>query len=944
MTPPNFDAISDELKNRAQWVLWRLETRNGKTTKVPYQADGCKASVDKPDTWTDYETAKTAYLTGRIKFSGVGFVLTANDPIIGVDLDKCLNPETGELDPLAAEIVKQLPTYCEVSPSGQGLRLFALGSLPPGGRRKGFVEMYEKGRYLTVTGNRFNDIPTIGDCTQELAAVHALVFGKPNASTPPAPPLNSPAAPACLTDQQILEKASTSRHGAEFARLWVGDTAAYGDDDSRADHALCNHLASWTGKDPAQMDRLFRQSGLFRAKWDEKRGEAGTYGQITINKAITGTRDNYSPQSKPPPDSVKNSRNSRNSRNKGIISNENQNDNCSGLAGTDDFEPGTTGTKPGTDDGMQPYFFMLKADNSLVSRKPGLAKAQATKGTGLYYVPVVQEQQEKVKVSKYGSPVWISIPFDLLATTDDGQGHGHGVAMRFVSIHGHIHTWTLPRSLLVIEGRELFQKLYDMGFHMALTDGSFQKLRSYLNQARAELPDMPKALSVSRTGWAPGNRFVLPDKVFGTNGVELFFQSDDPSPSPYTQAGTLEGWRESVAQPLADYDIPVFSIACAFAGPLLEPLRIESGGFHFEGLSSTGKTSAQRFALSAWGNPWKLLQSWNGTRVGVELMTAAYSDTLLVLDEIGQADPKAIGEIVYLICNENGRTRGNVRLTHRANLRWRSLLLSSGEKSLAQVMTGNGGFPPAAGQETRLAHLPVDIDGAGIFTGLMDSTARRQKLTQITAAARKHHGHAARTFLNRLTTGGMPDPDEAAALVKSMAAKLTGPDSTNEIDRVALRFTLVGYAGELATRWGITGWPENRAIEASTALFKRWRARWGSASRDETLFLMHLDEWLSEYQTGAFMELDAKLMREPGKLALLKPFYGFTTLSDEGLRTFYLNAAGWADLTRQAGRGVALNALKRTNRLAAGGDGNGGKRIRIRGESTRYYVIHSNDV
>ncbi len=496
-----------------------------------------------------------------------------------------------------------------------------------------------------------------------------------------------------------------------------------------------------------------------------------------------------------------------------------------------------------------------------------------------------------------------------------------------------------------MEGHEIFQKLYDMGFHMAVTDNAFHRLRDYLNRARSEVKDMPKALSVARTGWAPGHRFVLPDEVFGSNGVNLFYQSDDPRPSPYVLKGTLDGWREQVAQPLAGYDLPVFAVSCAFAGPLLEPLRIESGGFHFEGVTSTGKTTAQRWALSVWDNQRDLLQTWNGTRVGVELVTAAYSDTLLVLDEIGQADPKAVGEIVYLICNENGRTRGNVRLTHRANLRWRTLLLSSGEKSLSQVMTGPGGFPPAAGQETRLAHIPVDVDGCGIFTKETDAAARKSLLGRIAQAAKQNHGHAARAFLNRLTApDGLPDPDDTAALVKGMAATLAGPDSTNEIDRVALRFALVGFAGELATRWGITGWPDGRAIEAATAMSRRWRTHWGSANRDETLFLLRCDEWLSEHQTGCFAEIDpvTRDVLDARRVASLRPFYGFTALKD-ARRTFFLNAAAWRDLIKQAGRAVALNALRRTERLLGGGEGDGGQRVKIGGERTRFYIIHRGD-
>ncbi|MCB1770732.1 MAG: hypothetical protein KDJ31_13710, partial [Candidatus Competibacteraceae bacterium] len=288
MLPVNFDNIPNELKSRPQWVLWRLESRKGKSTKTPYQIDGCRAAVNKPDTWTTYETARAAYLEQRIKFSGIGFVITENDPIVGVDLDKCLSPDTGELDSLAAEIVADIPTYCEASPSGRGLRLFAFGSLPPGGRRKGMVEMYESGRYLTVTGHRFNGHADLTDCTVPLAQIHARLFPKPAARRPSSPSLSPQG--SRLSDQEVLDKARASRQGSHFSQLWEG---VHGGDDSAADLALCNMLAFWTGNDAEQIDRLFRQSGLMRTKWDEKRGEAGTYGQRTIATAIEGTPETY---------------------------------------------------------------------------------------------------------------------------------------------------------------------------------------------------------------------------------------------------------------------------------------------------------------------------------------------------------------------------------------------------------------------------------------------------------------------------------------------------------------------------------------------------------------------------------------------------------------------------------------------------------------------------
>lgn len=285
------ESIPAELKIIPRWLLWRLETRDGKPTKTPYQVSGALAKVNDPTTWTDFDTALSTYLKGG--YSGLGIALSDDDDLLGVDLDKCLNPDTGELDPKAARIVADLPTYCEVSPSGRGLRLFGFGMLPQGGRRKGHVEMYEAGRYLTVTGHRFNGHTALAEITPQLAIVHARIFDVGKSTNPPVD--SKPAEPSDLDDAALLDKARRARNGGEFDRLWAGDLTAHGNDASAADLALCNLLAFWTGNDPARMDRLFRQSGLFRpAKWDKVHYSDGrTYGQATLEKAIEGNRETY---------------------------------------------------------------------------------------------------------------------------------------------------------------------------------------------------------------------------------------------------------------------------------------------------------------------------------------------------------------------------------------------------------------------------------------------------------------------------------------------------------------------------------------------------------------------------------------------------------------------------------------------------------------------------
>ena len=96
-----------------------------------------------------------------------------------------------------------------------------------------------------------------------------------------------------VTDSELWEKMFSSRNGHEIFALYQGNTSSYGDDHSRADLALCSHLAYWTNCDEYRMDSMFRQSGLMRAKWDEQHG-GQTYGAMTLGLALSTVRP-YTP-------------------------------------------------------------------------------------------------------------------------------------------------------------------------------------------------------------------------------------------------------------------------------------------------------------------------------------------------------------------------------------------------------------------------------------------------------------------------------------------------------------------------------------------------------------------------------------------------------------------------------------------------------------------------
>lgn len=285
----NPDGIPTALKSERRWVVWNYEWREGKEgkagawTKPPYSAvTHRKVDVRNPSNWRSFDDALAAYEDG--KCDGIGFAL--GDGWAGFDAD----------DTNAPEIVRRLNSYTETSPSGDGVHVLVRGSKPGTHCKTGDHELYERSRYFTVTGHHLAGTPmTVEERTAEIAAVYAQLF-PPAEQKPESNPSTVPAQRNALTDDEVLAKAKAAKNRDRFTRLWQGDLSGNDGDHSDADLALCCMLAFWTGRDAAQIDRLFRQSNLHRPKWDERRG-ATTYGERTIATAIERTENVYSSRS-----------------------------------------------------------------------------------------------------------------------------------------------------------------------------------------------------------------------------------------------------------------------------------------------------------------------------------------------------------------------------------------------------------------------------------------------------------------------------------------------------------------------------------------------------------------------------------------------------------------------------------------------------------------------
>lgn len=267
---------------RPIWILWRIESNEkGQKTKVPYcgHRDG-KASSTDPDTWTTFDRAVDKLVRSRGYYNGVGIAIDPADMIVFIDIDHCID-SSGAMTSDAEKIVSRMNgQFIEVSQSGEGLHILALGEIPRNfNNRKYGVEMYNKGRFVAMTGHAISECEPAGAQTDI-----ADLFNK-YATAVETPIERRNAANRIHDDDWVIDHAMKQEL---FRDLYKGEWGNY-DSHSHADLALCGQLAFWTDCNPDQMDRLFRKSGLYRRKWDRR-----DYSRRTINMAIRNCRRTFS--------------------------------------------------------------------------------------------------------------------------------------------------------------------------------------------------------------------------------------------------------------------------------------------------------------------------------------------------------------------------------------------------------------------------------------------------------------------------------------------------------------------------------------------------------------------------------------------------------------------------------------------------------------------------
>lgn len=412
---------------------------------------------------------------------------------------------------------------------------------------------------------------------------------------------------------------------------------------------------------------------------------------------------------------------------------------------------------------------------------------------------------------------FICSPILVKAKTRDDASNNWGILLEWHDDKQVKHTQAVAMELFQTDGKELRTTLANQGVRIA----SDQRGRNLFQCYLMNYPIEQYALCVNRVGWHD-NVFVLPHKQYGQMNEHIVYQSVVGLDNRYKSKGTIEQWRSQVSQLIEQHSLLVFALCTAFAGQLLRPLQQQGCGFHFKGGSSKGKSTALNLACSVWGNPEQFYRTWRATGNSLEHTAYMHNDSFLVLDEIGEiSNPKELGNIVYMLANGLGKGRMTKQITAQAMYQWKMIFLSSGEKSMKDIMVEQG-QKTKLGQEVRLADIDIDQFEYGVFDCLDFAEDGAKQAIELSQRMNDCYGVASEAWLNYLSKDKPECMEQVKKLLNQYRGSLMGKHTQGHISRVANYFAVVAVAGEMATQANITGWQSGTALKAITKVFQHW--------------------------------------------------------------------------------------------------------------------------
>lgn len=448
---------------------------------------------------------------------------------------------------------------------------------------------------------------------------------------------------------------------------------------------------------------------------------------------------------------------------------------------------------------------------------------------GVWWVP---DDADKPEVLITHRPCWVE------AHCRDGAREHWGAYLCWIDRDGGIHKVAIPLGRFHEMGGSLPMELANAG--LPIVPGREKKLLQYF----ASCHPVTRYRAATMLGWQEGlSAFVLPKETLGeTSGHErVVYQPDRYSPSADSvrTAGTLEGWEQAIAKACQGNPVLAFAVSAAFAAPLLDVVGLEGGGFHLFGVTSHGKTTYLQVAASVWGDGTDpaegrrsaFVKKWNLTKNATEGLAEAHNDLILCLDEVGEADVRDFGRMIYQLAGGQGKARMESSTVLKPPKVWRIFVLSTGELPASEAVEQEGGIM-RGGQAARMIDLPArdPQTGEGIVLELHGAESPAAFVDALKRACRDHCGWAGPAFVRRLLVEGRETlRPQLRARLDDLVATLSPRGAAAEVVRVVKRLALVALAGELALEWGLVPWEKAVPLQAARTMVERFIQNRGGA-------------------------------------------------------------------------------------------------------------------
>ncbi|QZA81974.1 DUF927 domain-containing protein [Deefgea piscis] len=438
--------------------------------------------------------------------------------------------------------------------------------------------------------------------------------------------------------------------------------------------------------------------------------------------------------------------------------------------------------------------------------------------------------------------------FDIIGQGVDTYGDHYRLLSWEDCITGAEQAIALPSSQ--IGEREGWQLLNSKGLAVTSKRADKDLLADYLHNHGSK----ERYTIANQSGWQQG-AFVLPTgEVIGEPDSRLFYPAAATYRPAFTPKVTSQAWRDTVGALVKDNPLPMTAVACALAGAVLELIGARDGiGLHLHTETSSGKSTCGDVAASIWGNPAKLVQSWDGTGVGLTNSAEFANSMMLYLDEIGAGDARKMGSTIYTMLNGVSRTQGRKEGGNRAKRTWLMTLVSTGEIPMSQFLN-EGGHAVRGGQEIRMLDIPADTGQFKAFDCIHGRKDGGEFAIELTEAARMHYGTLGREFVAWL----IANKGAVNLRIKSAETRMLAvlpPQAAPTVRRATRKFAILAAALEMAADAGLTGWTCEESFKAVGVTWQRWLAVFGLASRDDERLIEQANGILAANQFARFVSL-----------------------------------------------------------------------------------------